>query len=602
MVNRFISLFLSAILGTASSPAHCGLVIGCEETNPVTTVRNLEELTAYLSKENIRECLYPESQGDTKPDLWAQEMVGADLVREEVKDLRPAVKNLALVGVLDIDFNLQDKAEIRNVDPDSVIYPGAKGKGHGFWSMLSIGGPSPYSFGNFSRPRYVDGNGPAGQVFSSLSDPKVQLVNMSISMSPFSKHRGKEKELIMPNKVQDDLMLRLRNQKPLVLASGNAFDENGEAHLADAFHDNIIMVGSLSPRGLAREETNKSKAVTVMAPSDFLVSRGITYSGTSGATTVVNSALGDVIAMLGSMSGKELKAMIRNTSTPIPSLDSEPLKHGAGVINHYKLFRVAEKLRKNSAWLKGRKIEDNIYDFSIEAKRLETEAFDSLKEPTCSNLKTAYKKLRRAFLLRPTDENRFVLAEIHKSMGYEETEQFFRNKTEDWKNYFIKEFSSRASPEILKRDQLGLPPDLKRYLSYDPTAQSAYEEAVQRAEARHRIQTGKSRETSLPSNKISTASAQTVPSMMDAEIKYYEAKKLKGDRRFQILTNARPCLQAMVAALPAEENIFPQFYSTWLKSNPQCEVPLQAWSELDRDKPGTLGNFAYDIYKNLDIP
>ncbi len=220
---------------------------------------------------------------------------------------------------------------------------------------------------------------------------------------------------------------------------GNDFPLSGDDKIIANLGDEIITVGSADPGGFPSEFSQVSEKVIVLAPADtFQVSEiGGTltrFGGTSGATPMVTGALADTMSILPDLSRDEAVIMLQKTATRT-SIHSTSQVDGAGVLNHYKMLRVAARLRdagfheldstqRTALLSSSEKLYDgeSLFDFSKEATKLRREAQKLL----ASNETEAFKKLRLAFFLDSTDEKtRKTLAAIYRDAGHQASAEFY---------------------------------------------------------------------------------------------------------------------------------------------------------------------------------
>lgn len=220
-----------------------------------------------------------------------------------------------------------------------------------------------------------------------------------------------------------------------------------------------LNVGSLSPRGFISSfsrEADYDGGVTILAPSDDYVTnptqsrRDQRFSGTSGAAPLVTGALINAISILGSLSQEEATTLLRQTSVPTANARIPYHRHGAGMLNAYKLVEVAKRLKK-ADWASGSKEQrlqslkkTEWYDFSNESAKegpqievLMSEGKRLLGQPSCEDRRAGIKKIRQAFFLSAGvqsskaaeifSEAARLLDGAYSSQGYSENAQFYQN-------------------------------------------------------------------------------------------------------------------------------------------------------------------------------
>lgn len=212
-----------------------------------------------------------------------------------------------------------------------------------------------------------------------------------------------------------------------VMCAGNDFPVPLYGNGDDGMHKlNLITVGSCAPTGYFSEFSRAGKELTISAPSDnyiLSIAAGTgeikTFGGTSGAAPLVSGALADVISIIPDLSLDEATHMLQKTAI---TTSINTLQEGSGVLNYYKLLRVAAKIHQTAAGdhqkIKKLIYDDTMYDFSDEARQLQETA---LAEP-----EQAFFNLRQAFFLNPNEtETRRRLAEMYRQAGYEAEALFY---------------------------------------------------------------------------------------------------------------------------------------------------------------------------------
>ena len=173
-----------------------------------------------------------------------------------------------------------------------------------------------------------------------------------------------------------------------------------------------ILVGSADPGGFPSSFSSISEDIVVLAPSDYdlrtINAKGkiISYAGTSGAAPMVSGVLADVKSILPSLTRDEAVYMLQQTATRT-TINNISTANGAGMVNHYKMLRVAQRLHEaNFDGNRRRLYLNRMYDFSYEARQLARDAKIRLASTYASpaNTAEAFKKLRKAFFLDSDNE------------------------------------------------------------------------------------------------------------------------------------------------------------------------------------------------------
>ena len=209
-----------------------------------------------------------------------------------------------------------------------------------------------------------------------------------------------------------------------------------------------IVVGASNPRGEISIYSSSTE-VNIYAPGEHLSLDSEVRQGTSYAAPMVTGALADMFAILppnaiasfedelittldtkATISLSEFRSllvhMLQETSTSTAMANSNT---GGGVLNHYKLLRVAHRIAQqvgNSDQSVEQLIEDShMYDFSAEAQQLYDEAM-RLRSESGENQQEVLFKLREAVALDQHNHSaRRELAEIYAQAGYASLSEFY---------------------------------------------------------------------------------------------------------------------------------------------------------------------------------
>ena len=229
--------------------------------------------------------------------------------------------------------------------------------------------------------------------------------------------------------------LAMRDKVLHVMSAGNdypyTFAANNEKQL-QTIADNLITVGSCSPAGCVSRFSRAGKHLTIVAPSDHFIQTArhdpeqfVTFAGTSGATPLVSGVLTDVLSILPSLTTAEAQQLLRKTAIPT-TLDDED---GGGVINYYKLLRVAYRIKqmtdRNISTRQQLINDDSSYDFRAEATAM---LQDAKQAQDHGNYLSA---LREAFFLDPhNNETRDKLSDFYWQAGYYAQAMFYSTPDE----------------------------------------------------------------------------------------------------------------------------------------------------------------------------
>ncbi|MCB0385935.1 MAG: S8/S53 family peptidase, partial [Bdellovibrionales bacterium] len=190
----------------------------------------------------------------------------------------------------------------------------------------------------------------------------------------------------------------------LVVASGNDYPRK----IGFAVNSlRAIVVGSMAPDGLVSDFSQQGKKVTVLGPSDFFVYTTVhdekpeLFSGTSGAAPLVSGALMNVASLLPDVSYDQAEELVRESSTPLPSNRDFVSNNGYGLVNAYKMVRLAEEVRSIGPLRSPSDMRRALrrVDLTSEAKAEFDRARALIGHSDCSQVVEGFKSLRRSFLL-----------------------------------------------------------------------------------------------------------------------------------------------------------------------------------------------------------
>lgn len=191
------------------------------------------------------------------------------------------------------------------------------------------------------------------------------------------------------NKYVNELLNDLSKQVLVVVAAGNdgipipnpssvdmlpSFKEY--RYLPDLY-EHAIFVGSISPFGKTSDFSNHGEHVTILAPGEFISTKGIdgnlvAVSGTSFAAPQVTAALADTLALLPDLTAAQAKHLLSQTALYYG-------ENAAGILDHYYLVRVAheiaERLKIGGKSLDELVFGNEVYKDTFKQRRL----FDSLQ-------------------------------------------------------------------------------------------------------------------------------------------------------------------------------------------------------------------------------
>ena len=388
--------------------------------------------------------------------FWPHEAIGTIEVREFLQGLRNQGYpfHVSDVAVVDNGFpynaadtrlsqaaedflNLKEGYQLKKPDktPETHV---DKNKNHGMQVASIIAGKHPIGTSVNARLSYIQHLDRLEEMEIPSSDivnfswAKLKLVDGQRTLLDAFNVEVLPDDMSVPKAELNDL---LGGKSIIVQGSGNVFPDLDNylgmkygiiPDPVENFGDRVIKVGSVSRNGFVSSFSQTGKDVVVLAPSDKSImssSDGVThttFSGTSGAAPLVTAALADVASILPELNRSEARELLQRTAIKTSTNEVSEM-NGAGVLNHYKLVRVAKRLAdlghpQNREAL----LNNELYDFSAEAKEL----FASVTVK--DDLTTYIKKLRTAFFLDADNaEIRTKLADVYRQAGMQDQAQFF---------------------------------------------------------------------------------------------------------------------------------------------------------------------------------
>ena len=203
-----------------------------------------------------------------------------------------------------------------------------------------------------------------------------------------------------------------------VILASRALEQEGMAKL--------IPVGAIDSDGVIRKSSVSNRSVAITAPGERLFS----FDGkekkevrdTSAAAPFVSGVLADVRSILPQLTQDNAVQLLKGTAIKTATNEVSKLD-GAGVVNHYKMLRVALRLAQDG--YDGERMPDDLaayLDFSHEVADLMDTFTDAIE---------FFLNLRRAFFLDPNNNDlRIQLANAYRLMGLEQQAVFYDAPTE----------------------------------------------------------------------------------------------------------------------------------------------------------------------------
>ena len=283
-------------------------------------------------------------------DHWAQELIGADLLRLDLNQT-PAPDKRLFVAVFDRDRD-NHNINVRNLISDegphavlpeleyqiSLFNVGFEGKSQAKADLTSGAPPSYYKTRAMGDFHVLSRVLKAGRSLPSF-------INNSMGW-PRNMEVGREIEsikIISPPAV-------------LVTTAGGIFPRPLEEKKIMASREiHAVIVGNLAPDGITGIDSAEGEEVHILAPAgEWLTSAGWegeyqNFGGTSGAAALVTGALAGFEWLSGhSLEPFSAKILLEKTAIPTVHSIQTPQRNGAGLLNGYKLGAVAQALNKSA--------------------------------------------------------------------------------------------------------------------------------------------------------------------------------------------------------------------------------------------------------------
>ena len=400
-MKTIIIFFLSFFL-VSSIKSH-------SHSDEVPNLRTCGVLTDHLSLRNGK-----------LSDHWAQEMIGSDLLKKNIQQTNlppPRYNNFIAVFDDPIGDHKLHVFSLISGQGKSAVLPEMQGN-----QVINVNALQPIDYLN---------------IYASLRPAPVFINN--------SMHWGSKQTIAsVAEKFAEDGSI-------FVVIAGNRYPfplDKVKAEAARKSH--IIIVGSLSPHGLRSDFSQMGEEVSILAPSDYFLSTGISlgdqiFGGTSGAAPLVTGSLAGFSWIARYYPTiNEAKTLLEKTAIPtVYSQYEKPRQNGVGVLNAYKLGIVGLHLKE-----KCKDRENRTLCLQSEIQNKETYLFPedkmmgarieqvfpgcgceegSLCSPqrasssNCENQRETFNQLRREVLLNPSNPQLWKsLSCIYKANGFTE--------------------------------------------------------------------------------------------------------------------------------------------------------------------------------------
>jgi hypothetical protein len=255
---------------------------------------------------------------------WGQEYTGADLARQVLRRLGIHSDG---IGIQNLDVTPQDGD-------------------HGTLASHLIAGSTPMSLIPAEKSPVVSRFGDVAfgkKKYSDLDSSKTKIITTSVYPS---KNWQDGIQCL-----QDYFCAASEKKSVIVAASGNqgGLVEPTYSPLAQA--GVMTLIGSMASDGSPASYSNYGSEISILAPSgvEGIFSRGLAmptqFVGTSASAPQVAAALHAFeLVTQAKIDLKQAKLLLENTALKTRSSLIQPRRHGAGLLNTYKITKVAEKI------------------------------------------------------------------------------------------------------------------------------------------------------------------------------------------------------------------------------------------------------------------
>lgn len=358
-------------------------------------------------------------EGGQLSPFWAQEYIGADLVKEEMRKKT----DLALVpfSIFDAGFEKKYINLLNDIEVDRATSGSRPMRGdHGTSVAALINGQGMMSVSeniNYVQLRKVS---PSIYYYSAVREVKEMMTKPWV----ISNSMGWTSPEVLPLAQEVDSLGVI-----WVMAAGNDHPQKIVEHERVA---PVVSVGSYSPRGLQTLTSQESDQLDILAPADQYqasingVGEHELFGETSGATPLVSGTIANIKSLLPAMTRQQVEYLLKRTAfRSFHGLYSQENK--TGLLNSYKAFKVAERLKDrcqlDSSCMAQEILKSDLYEFKMplseRAKNL-CESKEVLGEEDM-------KALRRAHLLSQSPQATRALGCAYRNDGYNINADYYFN-------------------------------------------------------------------------------------------------------------------------------------------------------------------------------
>ncbi len=402
------------------------------------------------------------------PTLWSQQLIGSDLSREFVASLSDSSKvRIANVDQYPVMEQFTGKVA-EDFDRKILGKPIFSDDGRHATAVLNLlAGKRPYGISEntvISQAYYLNKSFDSVQsltnfemAFFDLAQKKNEVVNIEIQTQcelnqcdDYLHSKNSEQLITLVNKAAKNSLI--------IMPSGNFYPDGQKEDKSSQL--NAILVGNLNPYGMINHDSNEGDGVVIAAPAAHSQAtigpegHMNDFGGTSGATPMVSAALADAKSILGELSLEQAKVLLRKTAVSTPNSWQNPQVNGAGMLNAFKLMKVAVKLKNNGWPINAENLlqDESNFNFNDEAVIKLEKAKQLLKTGNCEESKRGFNFLRESFFLNQSSESVELLISIYSNLGYEKIAQFYRNLDREEFKAFVDKSINRENESTLSID------------------------------------------------------------------------------------------------------------------------------------------------------
>ena len=428
--------FIAEAKQKEGSETEASFVFGCEECKN-QAIKSIAKVSQKAL--NIRTCILISDKRKlmegSLSDYWAQELIGSDLLREQLEKTPPPDQEdwIAVFDTQNEDHNIA----VKNLISDEALHAVLPELGERKIPFLDTDGIHQ------SLADYVKGKGykPALSVYET-SYPGDYLFGFKKRAPHYINNSMSWKESQDIYEVFEKLSSSTSNTVVVVSSDNNFPDKLEDIKVKASKNYNVVLAGSFSPKGFVSEFSQSGKELHILAPSDsWITSAGQSgeyrkFRGTSGAVPLITGSLAGFEWLSGyHPTAKEAKILLEKTALPTLHSHEKPRINGAGLLNAYKLGEVAKRLKekcedKSILCFKQEILKDENYRFSEDRGlkgdigRVFPSCFGGEKSGALSELSSCeekgelFKRLRKMVLLSPEREYLESLSCIYKEAGF----------------------------------------------------------------------------------------------------------------------------------------------------------------------------------------